>query len=515
MRTKRAILNILSSGLYQIISIVCGLIVPRLILKYYGSTYNGVYASLTQLLSMISVLMIGLAGATRVELYKSLATNDVLATSRIMKATKIFMHKVGVALLIYSAALLVIYPFVSHNELSFFENDVLILIVSMSVFGEYFFAVPNKTLLTADQTGYISQNVYSVARITETLLTILLISIGCSIFLVKGASSLVFLLAPIVLNLYVKKKYKLRSDCEPDNSGIRKRKAVMFHSIANIIHNNSDIVILTMFADARILSVYSVYYLVLGKMKSIMQIFTTGLEAAFGNMWVKGEMDTLRKRFSMCEHGLYCFVGVVFSCVGVLILSFVALYTSGVTDANYHVVSFAILATITEAVYCIREPYIILVQAAGKYEETKNGAAVEAGINLVLSLVLVKPLGINGVIVGTLVANVFRTVQYMIFASKYILNVSIARNIKKVIWLVVTSGLVVVFYASMGHSIKIYSGWIGWLIQSVCVFSVASLIVLAMSLLFYRPCVIQLFTILKRKKENHTEEGKANEPEGI
>lgn len=508
MRTKRAIFNILSSGLYQIISIICGLIVPRLILKHYGSTYNGVYASLTQLLGMISILMIGLAGATRVELYKSLANNDILATSRIMKATKIFMHKVGIALLIYTGVLLFVYPLVSHNELSFVENDILILIVCMSVFGEYYFAVPNKTLLTADQTGYICQNVYSVARVTETLLTVLFVSVGCSIFIVKGASSLVFLLAPIALNLYVRKRYRLRSDCLPDNSGINKRNAVMFHSIANIIHNNSDVVILTLFADARILSVYSVYYLILGKMKSIMQIFTTGLEAAFGNMWVKRELDILRSRFLMCEHGLYCFVGVVFSCVGVLILPFISLYTEGVSDVNYHIVSFAILATITEAVYCIREPYVILVQAAGKYEETKSGAAIEAGINLVISLVLVKPLGINGVIIGTLVANVFRTIQYMVFASKHILGISVRRNIAKTVWLIITAVLVVAFYFTLGNKIIISKGWTSWIVQSASVFIAASMIVLVMSMLFYRSYIKQLFSILERRKQRNKCEDK-------
>ncbi len=502
MRTKRALLNIISSGLYQIVSIVCGLIVPRLILTHYGSTYNGVYASLTQILGMISVLTLGIGGATRVELYKSLARNDTLATSRIMKATKNFMHKVGIALLIYAGILLVVYPLISHNDLSFYENDLLILIVCMSVFGEYYFALPNKTLLMADQTGYISQNVYTTARITETLLTVLFVGLGCSIFVVKGASSLVFLLAPIALNLYVKKKYKLISDCEPDTTGIKNRNAVMFHSIANIIHSNSDVVLLTLFADAKVLSIYSVYYLVLGKMKSIMQIFENGLEAAFGNMWVKGEMETLRRRFSMCEHGLYCFVAVVFSCVGVLILPFIKLYTDGVTDINYMIPSFAILATLTEAIYCIRDPYIILVHATGKYEETKIGAAIEAGINLVLSLVLIKPLGINGLIIGTLIANIYRTVQYEIFASRNVLGMSPKKIAVKKVWLIVTVGIVILFYAIFGSKIQISHGWISWIVQGVIVFFAASVIVFVMSFIFYRDCIDQLISVFLKRKIN-------------
>ena len=88
MRTKKAFKNIMASMSYQVISIICGLITPRLLLLAFGSTYNGVVVSATQFLSMITILNVGIAGATRVALYKTLAVNDVLGTSRIVKANK-------------------------------------------------------------------------------------------------------------------------------------------------------------------------------------------------------------------------------------------------------------------------------------------------------------------------------------------------------------------------------------------------------------------------------------------
>ena len=71
MRTKKAFYNIITSLLSQIVSIICGLIAPRLILATFGSTYNGVINSATQFLSFISVLNIGISGATRVARYKT------------------------------------------------------------------------------------------------------------------------------------------------------------------------------------------------------------------------------------------------------------------------------------------------------------------------------------------------------------------------------------------------------------------------------------------------------------
>ena len=90
-RTQKAFLNMSTSLVAQIVTIVCGLITPRLILTNFGSTYNGVTASATQFLGMLNILTLGITGATRVALYKPLAENDRLGVSRLMKASKIYM----------------------------------------------------------------------------------------------------------------------------------------------------------------------------------------------------------------------------------------------------------------------------------------------------------------------------------------------------------------------------------------------------------------------------------------
>ncbi len=55
---------------------------------------------------------------------------------------------------------------------------------------------------------------------------------------------------------------------------------LLFLSIANLIHQNVDLVLLTLFTDAKVISVYTVYYLVVGKIKQLMQIVTTGMVAS-------------------------------------------------------------------------------------------------------------------------------------------------------------------------------------------------------------------------------------------
>lgn len=497
MRTKKAIKNISASMLYQIVALICGLITPRLILSTFGSTYNGVVASATQFLSMISILNLGIAGPTRVALYKTLAANDVEGTSRIMRATKNYMRKVAIILIGYVALLCLIYPFISHNDLSHKESALLIGIVSLGAFADYFFGISNATLLSADQSGYISYIINIGKTIINTLLVAILIKMNCSIFQVKLGSSLVFFIAPFVLDIYVKRKYKLHDKCEPDYGAIKQRGAAAFHSIANIVHNNTDLIILTAFTDAKVISVYTVYYLVLGNIKQLTQVFTNGLEGGFGNMWVKKEYGPLQKNFRAFEYAMFSFVAVVFSCVGLLIIPFVAQYTRGVNDTNYILPVFAVLVTIAEAMYCIREPYLILVQATGSYEETKWGAMIEAIINIVVSVVLVMLIGINGVIIGTLIANTFRTIQYAIYISNHVLKRSIMDVVKRFVWMISTIAIILLV-SKLSFLLPVLDGWLGWIVLAAVTFIDAAFVTIISGAIFYRNDFLYFCNVLKR-----------------
>ena len=498
MRTKKAMKNMVAAMIYQVVAIICGLITPRLILANFGSTYNGVVNSATQFLSMISILTLGITGATRVALYKTLANDDAYGTSRIMKATKLYMRKVGLCVIGYAAILCIVYPYISHNDLSKTQNAVIIAIVSIGVFAQYFFGISNQTLLQADQASYVTYGLDIFKTVVNTILVAVLIKLGGNIYIVKLGSSIVFLITPVIMAFYVQKKYSLTNKCEPDNTGIEQRGAVAFLSIANLIHQNVDLVLLTLFTDAKIISVYTVYYLVVGKIKQLMQIVTTGMEAAFGNMWAKKEYEVLNQNFKGFEFVMFTFTTVIFSCVGVLIIPFIRRYTIGITDVEYCRIDLAVLITVAEAFYCIRQPYMTLVQATGHYKETKNGSAVEAILNLAISLLLINYIGITGVIIGTLVANLFRTIQYSYFISKKVLNRSIIEVLKRIIWTVGTSFMIVLISLMVTRTIVFSKGWLGWIFEAVIVFVISCIVSLIASVLFYKNDLKFILSVGKR-----------------
>ena len=81
----------------------------------------------------------------------------------------------------------------------------------------------------------------------------------------------------ILFNVYVNRKYQIEKNVEPDNNAIKQRWDGLGHHIAYLLHNNTDITILTLFANIKEVSVYSVYYMVVSEViKKLTVTFSTG-----------------------------------------------------------------------------------------------------------------------------------------------------------------------------------------------------------------------------------------------
>ena len=498
-RLKKATYNVIFLGIYQVVVFACNLILPRFILVAYGSEYNGIVSSITQFLNFISILRLGVAGATRVELYKSLATDDNQKTSAIVRATELFMRKIAIIFAIYLLALSIGFPLYIRSSYSHLEVGSLVLIIGLGTFAQYFFGITYSTLLQADQRLYIYNIIQIIATILNTTIACFLVKMGCSIQVVKFASSLVFTASPILLNIYVSNKYKLNKKIAPDFTAIKKRGDVVAHSIANIIHDNTDVVVLTLLTNSKIVSVYAVYNLVMNGLKQLMTIFVSGLESAFGDMWVKKEFQKMLDSLNQYEYFMYSFVSIIFSCAAVLIIPFVRIYTKGVNDVNYIIPVYAFLAVLAQAFYCIRMPYLTVVQAAGRYKETRNGAFAEAAINIVLSVVLTLRVGIIGVIIGTLVANVFRTIQYSYYMSRKMLSRPLYLVAGRLIWTALNFIVIIIVFRSLQNLMGLeINSWTTWIYSGIIAFIVSIIITLITSLIFYRGDLTKSLTVVKR-----------------
>ena len=414
-------LNIAGSVLLQIVSGICGLILPRFVLRQFGSEVNGLVASITQLLSYAVLLEGGIGGVMKAALYKPLANEDDAGISEIFYQINRTFRKISIVFVCCALILSVCMKFFVDTQYSWFYVFAMVLILSAHTFFSYYIGLPHRLLMSADQKLYIIQFTQIAATIMNMLLCLLVMRLGGGIHMVKLTSVTVFLLNPLIQRLYVKRHYNLSRKVAADNPRHIPKRDGAIHHLSYFIHRNTDVVILSMFGSLQRVSVYTVYNTVIYVLEQLLASISSGISGLVGQLIARKETEALNRivnRYEACNNVLA--TGVATVCA-ILILPFVSIYTGGVTDVQYHQPLFAILMIAGSYAYSIRHPLACVVSAAGHYKQTKAGAIGEVAINLALSLILVKPLGLVGVALGTLIAMSFRTIYTVWYLSKQIL----------------------------------------------------------------------------------------------
>lgn len=422
-RFLRVKMNVLSTLAHQLVTTLCGLLIPWIMINTFGSTAYGITISIAQFLSYITLFEGGIGRVARGALYKPLAERDNEKISQVYLAVKRFFTWIGLAFAAYVAVLAFGYhDMAGVTEFTREYTFMLVVGIAIGKFAEYMGGISKMTLLNADQKQYVVNFSYMLTNVLNVVLIVVLAQLGVDILWVKVVSSLVFVLRPVMYTLYVRKHYHLHK------TGVKASLPNKFTGIAQhtayVIQNNTDVMLLTLLADLPSVAVYSVYHLVTFSLRNITSSFTGGMEALLGEMAAKGEQTMLRKTYRSYKLILTALVVMMFGTAATLIVPFVRLYTENATDAtNYVRPLFGLILILAEALNCLVLPCFNLTIAANKLKQSQFGAYGEAVINVAVSLVLMlvwDPL--IGVAVGTLAATAFKCVYYTVFSGKYILK---------------------------------------------------------------------------------------------
>lgn len=496
MRSKRAIYNIITSLLLQLVIIINGFVVPKIIISSYGSSVNGLIASIGQFLSYIALLDSGFTAVVKSELYKPIAEKNISKINNILKSADLFFKKIAFIYIIYIIVLIFTYPLIVNNTFDYIFTMTLIVILSLSSLAEYYFGMTYRVFLQADQKSYVVSIIQIILYIINIILIIFLSSLNVSVQLLKLSSILIFTMRPIIQTIYVKKKSNVNIKLGDKKYIIKNRWDGMAQHIASVIHTNTDIAILTIMCSLVEVSIYSVYNLVVMGIKNLIQSFTGGIDATFGDMIAKNEYDNLNAKFNTYEIIFYSIITILFTSTIILIVPFVSVYTKEISDANYVRYAFGYLLVISEYIWAIRLPYSSITLAAGRFKQTKKGAWVECLTNIIISIILVRKYGLIGVTIGTIIAMLIRTLEFIYYSNKYILSRNIWKSLKKI--LVVVMETIVIFFICRYLPCLDSINYLNWLLNAIMVFLTSCIITLTINFICYRNEYKNVYKMIKQ-----------------
>ena len=420
MKSKVTLINIISSVVLQIVTFISGFIVPKIILTYFGSNVNGLVSSLNQFLSYITLIEGGITGVVLANLYKPLIEKNAEKLSAILVTSKKFFCKIGYIFIAYSIGIAIIYPLLSNEEFSWKYIATLTLILSFYLTIQYLFSVTNRTLLQADKKIYIISITQIIITIGNIICAYVSVKIYPSIHLLKLLTGLLYIIQPIVYGGYVKKHYDIDWNTEIDNDLIKERWNGFSINCAAFIHSSTDITILTIFTNLATVSIYSVYSLVTSGLKRFIDAILGAISPTLGQVYAKEEKKELNDKMDIYEFITFVLVFFCFTMAGLLITPFVLLYTKDVLDTNYCQPLFGVMIVLSEALYLVKSPHVSLAYSANKFKELSMPAFIEAGINIIVSIILVQKFGLVGVAIGTICGMTYRMAYHVYFTTKLI-----------------------------------------------------------------------------------------------
>lgn len=423
MNKKKKSINIFITGLIsQVVILLLGIVIPKLLIVSYGSEVNGLLSSIKQIFVYVALLEAGIGTAALQAMYEPIAKDDKEKASQIMVATDRYFKKTGFFYGVAVVLLAFLYPIVIKVELEYWMVAAIILLQGSAGVIKYFFQGKLTILLRVDGRSYVTTNIATIVNVLTHFIQIILILSGFDIIAVQIAYFIINLAQMLYLTWYVRKNYKwLNWQADPDYQALSQSKFVIIHQISGLIFNNTDVLILTYFCGLKVVSVYSLYSMIFNCVSSVIDTLCSSVE------FILGQAFNSDKNYFMKLQEVYetYYLGISFGFFTITLImfpSFITLYSSGITDINYVDPILPYLFVALNVLMYARRTSSQIINFAGHFKQTQWRSVLESIINLTVSLIMVYYFGIYGVLIGTIAALFYRTNDVIIYANWNILG---------------------------------------------------------------------------------------------
>ncbi len=412
-RTENSIINSAMSIVTQVLTVVLNFAVKTVFIKMLNDEYLGVNGLFTNIITMLSLADLGIGIAIPYSLYKPLANKDEHKINVLMNFYKKVYTIIGIAVLLIGLSLTPFLGLIIKDIPKNVPHLSLIYILFVIHSASSYFFVYKKFLIDSDQKGYIT------SRIIFTFSTLL--SIIQIILLVTTKNYILFLLSSIILviiqNIYISSKanklypfIKNKTDEKlekEDMEGIKKNVSSLFiYKVGTVIMNGTDNIIISKFIGLIIVGFYSNYVLIINSITTVLNQIFNAITSSIGNLVVttnKKRSKEVYDNLNFANFWLYALFGV---CIIVLINPFINIWIGKKYVMGFSIVFLLVLNFYVLGMQSVTNSFR---NAYGLFWIAKYRPIIMVIINIVISVVLVQFIGIEGVLIGTLISRLLTT----------------------------------------------------------------------------------------------------------
>lgn len=500
MDKKKSVLNVSVSVAFKIITLMLTIVVKRILITACGNEVNGLNALYLSIVGFLSVAELGVGSAITFCMYKPIVDGDNNKVSALFLLFRRLYLGIGGLILLSG---FIITPFIKYFAKDYLELDVNLyltfILMLISVVITYLFS--SKTaLMNAYKNNYITTSITSGGLILQNILQIIVLLITGSFVGYLICRIVSALVQWVITEIVVRKKYssvisnRQKVDRETQKDVIRNVKALFMHKIGYLLVNTVDSIVISIFVGVVVLGEYSNYMTILTAMSGILSLLFTSLTSVLGHLYVEESKETTKKYCEMF-HLVNFIIGTIF------FLGYYAIIDNLIAIIFFEELiiakSITFVITLNGFIQFLRQSTLSFRDATGTFYNDRWKPIIEGIVNIILSVIFVKLIGVTGVIVATIITCLFicHIIEpYVLYKNAF------CASPKK--YYFENYGMIALFTAALFIlnfiSFDIQSKWLGLLINGTVSIGI-SMIACAVVLLFNHHKTKELIKSIKRR----------------
>lgn len=407
MRSLNSIKNIATSmGIMLMVSIL-GFVTRKLFLDSLGEEYLGLNGLLTNVIGMLSLVESGVGVSIVYNLYKPLAegnTRQVLALVQLYR--KIYRY-IALGILVLSIALFPFLKYLIHGDNQIIDLGLVYFIFVANTLIGYLMA-DKLSLVNSDQkqyklAGYNLGYQFAMYAIKILILTyypnyIFFLSIE---FICGAIYNLIIRAKVRRLYPFIKTKETIEVPKEIKQNIVRNVKALFITTIGGYMVHSTDNILISSFIGLSVVGLYSNYTLIINQVKSLATPLMSGVKDSVGNLVSSESSEHQYNVFKM----LFFINFVVISFISIMLFCLLNPFITWWLGEQYLFEEWVVaIMCINLYVDMIRSSALTFKVVSGIFVQDRYVAFITGIVNLIVSLILVKVIGLAGILLGTTIA---------------------------------------------------------------------------------------------------------------
>jgi O-antigen/teichoic acid export membrane protein len=407
---KNAKRNIFFGMINKIVLLILPFISRSVINITIGADYLGLNSLFTSIIQVLSLTELGFSSALVYNMYKPIAENDHKKINAILNLYRTVYRIIGCCIFGAGLVLIPFLPKLIHGNIPASVNIIhLYLLQLVNTSLSYFLFGYKQSLLVAYQREDVNSIINLVTQVSlqVTQMTILLCTKNYYYYLI------VLPFFTVINNLWIgiitKRMYpdaKCEGRLDADTLGdIKKLVVGTFIQRACVITRNSlDSICISAFLGLKLTGIYNNYYSISAGLSAFLGIVSTALAGGIGNHVAIKNLDDNYQELRELDFLYLNISGVVTALFLCLVQPFMILWMGD--GMNLSIDSVVLLCLYF---YLLKDGDMISIysSANGLWWKNRYRALGETITNFVLNIVLGKILGVNGIILATIISLFF------------------------------------------------------------------------------------------------------------